>query len=47
MLVERFGDWAIALTLAGLELPKDIKAPNQKKLAQVKKAINSRKADIE
>ena len=47
MLVERFGDWAIALTLAGLELPKDIKSPNQKKLAQVKKAINSRKADIE
>lgn len=47
MIVARFGDWAIALTLAGLELPKDIKAPNQKKLAQVKKAIISRKADVE
>ena len=47
MIVARFGDWAIALTLAGLDLPKDIKAPNQKKLAQVKKAINSRKAGIE
>ncbi|MBQ8831796.1 MAG: hypothetical protein IJ017_09375 [Oscillospiraceae bacterium] len=45
MIVQRFDEWAIALTLAGLELPKDIKAPNPKKLAQVQKVINSRRAE--
>ena len=45
MIVQRFEEWAIALTLAGLELPKDIKAPDSRKLARVQKVINSRKAE--
>lgn len=45
MIAARFGEWAIAITLAGLELPKDVKAPNPKKLAQVRKVINSKNAE--